>query len=120
MKGFDGSQYWDYHLSIRYAVQILKRAPLKRAQNPFNQRRCIMQFYCGIDLGARKTHVCLINEDDKKLLDQKMYNDFELIEAALRPYKSSLELVAESTINWEWLVYGLQKHVYKVKLAHTL
>jgi transposase len=79
-----------------------------------------MQFYCGIDLGARKTHVCLIDEDDHKLLDMKMYNDFESIEAALRPYKSSLEVVVESTINWEWLVYGLQKYDYEVKLAHTL
>jgi transposase len=79
-----------------------------------------MQFYCGIDLGARKTHACLIDEDDHKLLDMKMYNDFELIEAVLRPYKSSLEVVVESTINWEWLVYGLQKYGYEVKLAHTL
>jgi transposase len=88
-----------------------------------------MQFYCGIDLGARKTHVCLIDEDDNKLLDMKMYNDFELIEmyndfelieAVLRPYKSSLEVVVESTINWEWLVYGLRKYGYEVKLAHTL
>jgi transposase len=79
-----------------------------------------MKFYCGIDLGARKTHVCLIDEDDHKLLDMKMYNDLELIEAALHPYKSSLEVVAESTINWEWLVYGLQKYGYEVKLAHTL
>jgi transposase len=29
-------------------------------------------------------------------------------------------VVAESTINWEWLVYGLQKYGYDVKLAHTL
>jgi transposase len=79
-----------------------------------------MQFYCGIDLGARKTHVCLIDENDHKLLDMKMYNAFEVIEAELRPYKSSLEVVVESTINWEWLVYGLQKYGYEVKLAHTL
>jgi hypothetical protein len=24
-----------------------------------------MLFYCGIDLGARKTHVCLIDENDR-------------------------------------------------------
>jgi len=79
-----------------------------------------MKFYCGIDLGARKSHVCLIDEDDHKLLDMKMDNNLGVIEAALRPYKSSLEIVAESTINWEWLVYGLQKYGYEVKLAHTL
>ena len=78
------------------------------------------QFYCGMDLGARKTHVCLIDENDRKLLDKKMDNDLSAIEAALRPYKSSLETVVESTINWEWIVYGLQKNDYEVKLAHTL
>jgi hypothetical protein len=79
-----------------------------------------MKFYCGIDLGARKSHVCLIDEDDHKMLDMKMDNDLGVIEAAFRPYKSSLENVVESTINWEWLVYGLQKYGYEVELAHRL
>jgi len=79
-----------------------------------------MKFYCGIDLGARKSHGCLIDEDDHKMLDMKMDNNLGVIEAALRPYKCSLEVVVESTINWEWLVYGLQKYGYEVKLAHTL
>jgi transposase len=79
-----------------------------------------MKFYCGIDLGARKTHVCLIDEEDHKLLDKKMDNNLGVIESVLRPYKSSLEMVAESTINWEWLVYSLQKYGYEVTLAHTL
>jgi transposase len=79
-----------------------------------------MLFYYGIDLGARKTHVCLIDENDHKLLDKKMDNDLSTIEAALRPYKGALETVVESTINWEWIVYGPQKNDYDVKLAHTL
>jgi transposase len=64
--------------------------------------------------------VCLIDENDHKLLNKKMDNDLSAIEAALRPYKGSLETVVESTINWEWIVYGLQKNDYEVKLAHTL
>jgi len=79
-----------------------------------------MKYYCGIDLGARKSHFYLINEDDHKLLDKKMDNDLYEIESIISPYKSSLEIVAESTINWEWLVYGLQKIGYEVTLAHTL
>ena len=73
-----------------------------------------MQFYCGIDLGARKSHLCLIDEDDKKLLDKKMDNDLDEIESKLYPYKPSLEIVVESTFNWEWLVYGLQGKDYEV------
>lgn len=79
-----------------------------------------MQFYCGMDLGARKTHLCLINQQDHRLIDRKMNNDLFEIESTLSPYKPSLEIVVESTINWEWLVYGLQKKDYEVTLAHTL
>jgi len=79
-----------------------------------------MQFYCGIDLGARKSHLCLIDELDRKLLDKKMDNDLEEIKLLLSPYTPSIEIVVESTINWEWLVYGLKKSDYQVTLAHTL
>lgn len=78
-----------------------------------------MQFYCGIDLGARKTHLCLIKEQNHRLLDRKMDNNLNEIESMLSPYKPYLEIVVESTINWEWLVYGLQKKDYEVSLAHT-
>jgi len=39
-----------------------------------------MKFCCGIDLGARKTHVCLIDEDDHKMLDMRMDNNLAVIE----------------------------------------
>ncbi len=79
-----------------------------------------MKFYCGIDLGARKNHLCLIDEQDHRFLNKKMDNDLYKIESTLSPYKTSLEIVVESTINWEWLVYSLQKKDYEVSLAHTL
>jgi transposase len=79
-----------------------------------------MSFYCGIDLGARKSHLCLINEDDRRLLDKKMCNDLDEMESKLYPSKLSLKILVESTFNWEWLVYGLQNRNYDVKLAHAL
>ena len=79
-----------------------------------------MKYYCEIDPGARKSHVCVINEDDRKVVDRSMENDLCEIESVLSPYKFSLCVVVESTINWEWVVYGLQKRDYKVILAHTL
>jgi len=79
-----------------------------------------MSFYCGIDLGARESHLCLIDKNDKKLLDKKMDNDLYEVNSNLYPYKSSLKIVVESTFNWEWIVYGLQNRNYDVQLAHTL
>jgi hypothetical protein len=52
-----------------------------------------------VPLGARKTHACLFDEEDRNLPDLKIYNDFECMEVALRPDKSSLKVVAEPDIN---------------------
>lgn len=80
----------------------------------------MQQLYCGIDLGSRKSHVCVIDEDDRKLVDRSMINDFPEIEAQLAPFKERIQIVVESTFNWDWIVYGLQDKGYDVKLAHVL
>jgi transposase len=79
-----------------------------------------MSFYCGIDLGARESQICVINKRVKKVLEVKLRNNLERIEQVLEPYKAKLEIVVESTFNWYWLVDGLQAAGFKVVLAHTL
>lgn len=49
-----------------------------------------------------------------------MHNDLREIEALLSPYKKRMQVVVESTFNWDWIVYGLQGKGYDVKLAHVL
>jgi transposase len=79
-----------------------------------------MSFYCGIDLGARESQICVINKRVKKVLELKTRNKLEVIKQVLEPYKASLEIVVESTFNWYWLVDGLQAAGFQVVLAHTL
>lgn len=79
-----------------------------------------MSFYCGIDLGARESQICVINKRVKKVLELKTRNNLEVIKQVLEPYKASLEIVVESTFNWYWLVDGLQAAGFQVVLAHTL
>ncbi len=79
-----------------------------------------MSFYCGIDLGARESHICVINKRVKKVLEFKAQNNLEGIKQLLEPYKASLEIVVESTFNWYWLVDGLQAAGFQVVLEHTL
>jgi transposase len=79
-----------------------------------------MKFYCGIDLSARDSHVGVIDESQKKLVDVKVKNDLPRIVRLLEPYKDNLKIVVESTFNWYWLVDGLQAAGYDVVLAHTL
>jgi transposase len=79
-----------------------------------------MKFYCGIDLSARDCHVCVINEQLKVMVQQKLSNDLRQISQLLKPYKANLKIVVESTFNWYWLIDGLQAEGFEVVLAHTL
>jgi len=79
-----------------------------------------MSFYCGIDLGARESQICVIDKRVKKVLEEKVPNKLEHIKQLLTPYRAELEIVVESTFNWYWLVDGLQAAGFKVVLAHTL
>lgn len=79
-----------------------------------------MSFYCGIDLSARDAHVCVIDQQLVRLVDQKLKNDLALIISVLEPYKADLQIVVESTFNWYWLVDGLRAAGFDVSLAHTL
>ena len=79
-----------------------------------------MTFYCGIDLHSKKSHVCIIDKDGKKVKEENLNNDLTLILQFLKPFGKNVHIVVESTINWYWIVDGLQEAGYDVKLAHTL
>ena len=78
--------------------------------------------YCGIDLGARKTQVCIINEAEHVLLQKSIDSDPDSLLETLQAcaIDDDIKLVAESTFNWDWLVDSLQENNYDVQLAHTL
>src|SRR5258708_8842298 len=79
-----------------------------------------MKFYCGIDLSARDCHVCVIDEQLKIVGQQKLRNELAKICELLEPYQANLKIVAESTVNWYWLIDGLQAAGFEVVLAHPL
>jgi len=79
-----------------------------------------MKFYCGIDLSARDCHVCVIDQQLKIGVQQKLRNELPKICQLLAPYKANLKIVVESTFNWYWLIDGLQAEGFEVVLAHTL
>lgn len=77
-------------------------------------------FYCGIDLSARDSHLCVLDENLSIQLQQKSANELPRIASLLQPFKPHLKIVVESTFNWYWLVDGLQQLGFDVSLAHTL
>ena len=79
-----------------------------------------MTFYCGMDLHAKRSHVCIIDKDGKKVKEGNLNNDLSPILQFLKPFGKDVHIAIESTINWYWIVDGLQEAGYDVKLAHTL
>jgi hypothetical protein len=56
-------------------------------------------FYCGIDLSARDSHLCVLDEHLSVHLQRKASNDLPLISSLLEQFKPHLKIVVESTFN---------------------
>ena len=79
-----------------------------------------MPLYCGIDLHSNNHVICVIDDKDKRILEQKLENHSELTIRALSKYKRRLKAIAiESTFNWYWLVDALMAAGFKVELVNT-
>ena len=79
-----------------------------------------MKFYAGIDLHTRKSVVCVIDEKERKVVMETAPNDLPSIVNLLEEVPRRPDVAVEATLNWYWLVDGLQEAGYKVKLAHTM
>ena len=78
------------------------------------------QYYCGIDLHTRISQLCVIDEQANKVKEAKVQNNLMRILEFLSPFGQDVKIGIESTINWYWLVDGLQDAGYDVRLGHTL
>jgi transposase len=77
--------------------------------------------FCGIDLHSNNSVLVIIDETDKRLVTRRCPNDLDTILTVLAPFKPELAgVVVESTYNWYWLVDGLMRAGYEVKLANTV
>ena len=79
-----------------------------------------MKFYCGIDLHARDSFVCVIDDKDQIHFKGKIENQLGLFLYHLNSFSPRPSVVVESTLNWYWLVDGLMDAGFEVTLAHTL
>jgi len=78
-----------------------------------------MGLYCGIDLHATNSWLCVIDSEGRRLMERRVPNRLETICDRLEPYREELSGVAvESTFNWYWLVDGLSERGYPVRLAN--
>ncbi len=78
-----------------------------------------METYAAIDLHSSNNYTGVIDENDQRLFGRKLPNNLDDVLMALSPFKETLKgVVVESTYNWYWLVDGLQKNEYNVRLAN--
>jgi len=77
-------------------------------------------FYGGIDLHAKNSQACMIDEKGVRIKEKKLKNELPLILEFLEPFGKGTKIAIESTINWYWIVDGLMEAGYEVKLAHPL
>jgi len=79
-----------------------------------------MKFYCGIDLHATNSFLCVIDDKENIFLKEKLKNNLGAILHALESFSPRPSIVVEATINWYWLIDGLQEAGFDVKLAHSM
>lgn len=78
-----------------------------------------MGMYCGIDLHATNSWLCVIDESGLPQLEVKVPNRLDAVRSRLEPFRDELRAVAvESTFNWYWLVDGLSSSGYPMRLAN--
>jgi hypothetical protein len=59
------------------------------------------QFYCGIDLHARTTSLCLLNQAGEILLHRNMKAAPEPFLKAIAPYREDLVVCVEGLFTWD-------------------
>jgi hypothetical protein len=81
-----------------------------------------MKLYSAADLHSNNHFLSIIDEQDKRILEERLPNDLTITLRTLEPYRTELVGVAvESTFNWYWLVdeMCLAEAGYSVKLVNT-
>lgn len=77
------------------------------------------ELMAGIDLHSNNMFCGIVDQDGKRVFEQKLPCELPQVLRALKPFKGRIEKIAvESTYNWYWLVDGLQDHHYPVVLAN--
>lgn len=78
-----------------------------------------MNFYAGVDLGKRKSHVKVINQAREVVEDLKIDNDPDSFTRVFRKYRGRIDVACEATSNAFWVFDTLEPLVRSVKVGDT-
>jgi transposase len=83
----------------------------------YNQQH---QYYCGIDLHARKMYVCILDQKGKTMVHENIKTDPELFFQLISPYLEDIVVGAECVFCWYWVSDLCAKHKLPFVLGHAL
>ncbi len=78
------------------------------------------KYYCGIDLHARLLYVCILDEQGKKVLHQKIKADPKQLYRLLKPYLGQVVVGVECMHCWYWVSDFCRELNVKFILGHAL
>jgi transposase len=83
----------------------------------YNQQH---QYYCGIDLHARKMYVCILDQKGKMKVHQNINTDPEMFFELIFPYIDDIVVGVECVFCWYWMADFCHQHKIPFILGHAL
>ena len=77
-------------------------------------------YYCGIDLHARKMYVCIITQKGKIVIHKNIPTDAELFFEMIFPYITDIVVGVECVFCWYWIANLCADHKIDFILGHAL
>jgi transposase len=78
------------------------------------------QYYCGIDLHARKMYVCILDQKGKTMVHENIKTDPEVFFQLISPYLEDIVVGVECVFCWYWVSDLCAKHKITFVLGHAL
>lgn len=78
------------------------------------------QFYCGIDLHARRMYVCILDREGRVLHHRDHTANREELLKVLKPYRADVAICVECTFSWYWMADVCAEEKIPFVLGHAL
>ncbi len=78
------------------------------------------EYYCGIDLHARKMYICILDQKGKTIFHKNVKTDAELLFEIIFPYINDIVVGVECVFCWYWVGDLCADHNIPFILGHAL
>lgn len=78
------------------------------------------QFYCGIDLHAKKMFLCVLDGQGSIVLHRNIRTDPDSLRRSLQPFREDLVIGVECMFSWYWLADWCREEKIPFVLGHAL